>query len=37
MVIKNAQNVQGKYFWSILMTFTCDIKIYINMYEPRYI
>ena len=37
MVIKNSQNVHGKYFWSIFLTFTCDFKIDINMCEPHYV
>ena len=39
MVTKNPQNVHGKYFSSILMTFIChcDIKIDLNICEPHYV
>ena len=35
MVTKNTQNVHRKYFWPIVMTFMCDVKIDINICEPR--
>ena len=37
MLTKNSQNVHRKYFWAILITFICDIKIDINMCEPHYV
>ena len=37
MLTKNSQNVHRKYFWAILMTFICDVKIDINMCEPHYV
>ena len=37
MVFKNPQNGHRKYFWQILMTFICDVKIDINMCEPHYV
>ena len=35
MVTKNPQNVHRKYFWAVLMTFICDVKIDVNMCEPH--
>ena len=32
---QNTQNVHRKYFWPILMTFICDVKIDVNMCEPH--
>ena len=37
MLTKNPQNVHRKYFWAILITFICDVKIDINMCEPHYV
>ena len=37
MLTKNSQNVHRKYFWAILITFICDVKIDINMCEPHYV
>ena len=37
MLTKNSQNVHRKYFWAILITFICHIKIDINMCEPHYV
>ena len=31
------QNVHGKYFWPILITFICDVKIDVNIFEPHYV
>ena len=32
---QNPSNVHRKFFWPILMIFTCDVKIYINVCEPH--
>ena len=37
MLTKNSQNVHRKYFWAILITFICHVKIDINMCEPHYV
>ena len=37
MLTKNPQNVHRQYFWAILITFICDVKIDINMCEPHYV
>ena len=37
MATETPQNVHRKYFWPILMIFTCDIKMNINMCEPHYV
>ena len=36
MITKKPQNVDRKYFWTILATFIFDIKIDVNMCEPHY-
>ena len=35
MVTKNPQNIHRKYFWAILVTFTFDVKINVNICEPH--
>ena len=37
MVMKNPQNVHRKYFWAVLVTFTYDVKIDVNICEPHYV
>ena len=32
---QNPQNVHGKYFWQILMSFIFDVKIDVNICEPH--
>ena len=34
---QNPQNAHRKYFSPFLMTFMCDIKIYIIICEPHYV